>query len=77
MTSLSTLYLDRTGGKIAYDDTGDGPLVIMLPGMGPLRSEYRYLSPSLAKAGYRAVTADLRGQGESTPIWRSTRAPLT
>jgi pimeloyl-ACP methyl ester carboxylesterase len=71
VTSLSTLYLDRTGGKIAYDDTGDGPLVIMLPGMGALRSEYRYLSPSLAKAGYRAVTADLRGQGESTPIWRS------
>jgi pimeloyl-ACP methyl ester carboxylesterase len=37
----------------------------MLPGAGDLRSEYRFVVGSLAAAGYRVVTADLPGHGES------------
>jgi len=56
------------GQKLAYTDYGgsDGDLVLALPGMGALRSEYRFLAPELVKAGYHAVSVDLRGQGESS-----------
>jgi len=51
---------------LAYDDTGgSGPLVILLPGAGDVRSENRFLAPSLKDAGYRVINADLPGHGES------------
>ena len=57
-------------GKLAYTDYGgNGDLVLMLPGMGALRHEYRFLGPQLARAGFRAVAVDLRGQGESSTHW--------
>lgn len=56
-------------GTIAYDDEGSGPLVIMLPGLGDLRQEYRFLAPQLVEAGFRVVTADLRGHGQSSTGW--------
>ena len=61
----STRFLDRPGGRIAYDVAGEGPLVIAVPGMGDLRSAYRALAPALVDAGYRVATMDLRGHGES------------
>lgn len=60
-----TRFLDRPEGRIAYDVTGDGPLVVCTPGMGDLRSLYRFLTPALVEAGYRVATADLRGHGDS------------
>ncbi len=63
-------FFKRPEGTIAYDDSQeDGQVVIMWPGMGALRSEYRYLAPALVEAGYRVVTADLRGHF-SDPLWR-------
>ena len=67
--TASTRYLERAGGRLAYDDAGDGPLVVMLPGLGDLRQQYRFLAPELAGAGFRTVTADLRGHGESSTGW--------
>jgi len=61
----STAYLDRPGGRIAYDVTGGGPLVICLPGMGDVRSVYRFLAAALVDAGFRVATMDLRGHGDS------------
>lgn len=58
-------FLDRPGGRIAYDVAGDGPLVVCIHGMGDLRSSYRFLAPALVEAGYRVVTMDLRGHGDS------------
>ncbi len=37
--------------------------------MGDLRGEYRFLAPRLAEAGYRVVTLDVRGHGESSTHW--------
>lgn len=58
-------YLGRPGGRITFTNTGDGPLVILIPGMGDLRGTWRELVGPLAAAGYRVVTTDLRGHGDS------------
>ncbi len=61
-----TTTLQRPDGRIAYDDTGGtGPLVVGIPGMGDTRATFRFLTPALVDAGYRVVTMDLRGQGDS------------
>jgi pimeloyl-ACP methyl ester carboxylesterase len=60
-----TRYLERSGGRLAYDVAGSGPLVICAPGMGDVRGVYRFLAPVLVGAGYRVATMDLRGHGES------------
>ncbi|WP_368496950.1 alpha/beta fold hydrolase [Herbiconiux sp. A18JL235] len=65
----ATRFVSTGAGRIAYDAQGDtpghGPTLVMLPGMGELRSTYRHLAPLLVDAGYRVVTADLRGHGDS------------
>ncbi|MDR2983232.1 MAG: alpha/beta hydrolase [Nocardiopsaceae bacterium] len=66
-----TEYLDIPGGTIAYNEIGQGPLVVLSHGMGDHRQVYRFLAPKLAQAGYRVVSADLRGHGESSMEWKS------
>lgn len=60
-----TRYLTRPEGRLAYDITGTGPLVVCVPGMGDTRAEYRFLAPRLVAAGHTVVTLDLRGHGDS------------
>lgn len=68
--AANTRYLERPGGTIAYDVSGtSGPLVIMAPSLMDFRQEYRFLVPKLLRAGYRAVTVDIRGHGESSTHW--------
>ncbi len=68
--ALETRFLAVNGGRIAYDDTGgNGPLILAIPGMGDLRSEYRLLRPALEGAGYRVVTMDVRGFGATSARW--------
>jgi pimeloyl-ACP methyl ester carboxylesterase len=64
-----TDFLDVPGGRIAYDVTGTGPLVVLSHGIGDRRQAYRFLAPMLAQAGYRVANADLRGHGESSMDW--------
>ncbi|BEL03833.1 alpha/beta hydrolase [Actinoplanes sichuanensis] len=66
-----TQHLTIDGGTIAYDVTGDGPLVVLVPGIGNSRSAYRFVAPRLVDAGYRVATMDLRGAGESSAQWAS------
>jgi pimeloyl-ACP methyl ester carboxylesterase len=66
-----TEFLDVPGGRIAYDVTGSGPLVVLSHGIGDRRQAYRFLAPMLAQAGYRVANADLRGHGESSMGWAS------
>jgi pimeloyl-ACP methyl ester carboxylesterase len=66
-----TEFADIEGGRIAYDMTGQGPLVVLSHGIGDRRQAYRFLAPRLAQAGYRVAVADLRGHGESSMGWKS------
>lgn len=67
---MPTQFLHRPEGMIAFDDSGTtGPLVVLVPGMGDLRQEYRFLAPQLVAAGWRVVTMDIRGHGESSVKW--------
>jgi pimeloyl-ACP methyl ester carboxylesterase len=68
---LSTRFLDRPEGRVAYHVDGNGPLVVMVPGMGDLRSTYRFVAPVLAQAGYRVACTDLRGHGDSDTTFPS------
>jgi pimeloyl-ACP methyl ester carboxylesterase len=70
-TKPETAFLAVKGGRIAYEITGSGPLVVCIPGMGDLRSSYRHLVPLLVAAGYRVVTTDLRGHGDSDTTFTS------
>jgi pimeloyl-ACP methyl ester carboxylesterase len=68
---MTTSFLDRPTGRLAYELTGDpdGALVVLSPGMGDLRSTFEGLAERLAAEGARVVTADLRGHGESSTGW--------
>lgn len=66
-----TEFLDIDGGRIAYDITGQGPLVVLSHGIGDHRQAYRFLAPKLAAAGYRVAKVDMRGHGESSMGWAS------
>lgn len=73
---MQTQFFTRPEGTLAYTDYGgDGDLALMLPGMGALRSEYRYLAPRLKEAGYHPVAVDLRGHGESSASWPAYDVP--
>jgi pimeloyl-ACP methyl ester carboxylesterase len=61
----TTVYLARPDGRVAYEVAGEGPLVVLVPGMGDLRAAYRFLAPVLRAAGYRVASTDLRGHGDS------------
>src|SRR4030081_1532126 len=71
LDNSSTVYLTRPGGRIGYDVSGEGPLVILVPGMGDLRTGYRFLAPGLREAGYRVACTDLRGHGASDATFAS------
>lgn len=64
--------LDRPEGRVAYTVEGpaDGPLVVLVPGMGDLRSTWRALVGPLVAAGYRTAVTDLRGHGDSDTTFR-------
>ena len=73
---MNTRFLTVPGGQLAYDDTETaGPVVLCVHGMGETRGVYRFLRPRLVAAGYRVITADLRGCGESTAKWDDYSTP--
>lgn len=69
MTKYLSILTTDGERKLAYDDTGVGPLVIAMTGMGDVREQYRFLRRDLVAAGYRVVTVDARGFGDSSPEW--------
>jgi pimeloyl-ACP methyl ester carboxylesterase len=64
--------IQRDQGTLAYaDHGGTGRVVLCLPSLGDTAAEYRFLTPELQKAGYRVLTADLRGHGQATTTFTS------
>lgn len=70
------MQLNVTGGTLAYEVTGSGPLVVLAHGLGDSRQAYRFVVPALVEAGYRVAAVDLRGCGESSVDW-ATRGPTS
>ena len=68
-----THHLSRPEGRIAYslDGPAAGPLVVLIPGMGDLRSTWRELTGPLVDAGHRVAVMDLRGHGDSDTTFRT------
>jgi pimeloyl-ACP methyl ester carboxylesterase len=58
-------WLEVEGGRVAYEVSGEGPLVVCVPGMGDVRGVFRHTVPALVEAGYRVAVMDLRGHGDS------------
>lgn len=63
------MQLNVTGGTLAYEVSGSGPLVVLAHGLGDSRQAYRFVIPALVEAGYRVAAVDLRGCGESSVDW--------
>lgn len=69
-TSAQTQFISTEGGRIAFEDTGgNGSAILAIPGMGDLRSEYRFIRPALQQAGCRVIIMDARGFGETSAQW--------
>ncbi len=58
------------GTRIAWDELGSGPAVVLVHGLGSSRRRWRLARQVLADAGFRALRYDLRGFGESSPADR-------
>src|SRR3954453_1147192 len=69
MEDVVTESLNIAGNTIAYDLTGEGPLVVLANGMGDSRNSYRFVVPALVAAGYRVANVDIRGTGDSSLGW--------
>ncbi|MDZ5662406.1 alpha/beta hydrolase [Nocardioides sp. S-58] len=64
-----TEHLRIGDNALAYDVSGDGPLVVLAHGIGDSRHSYRFLAPALVDAGFRVANLDIRGCGESSLGW--------
>lgn len=77
-SSIFTQFLATEGdSSIAYDvllgsSTTSGMTFILIPSLGDIRQEYRYLAPLLHANGENTVVrVDLRGMGESSTSFTS------
>lgn len=64
---MSIQHYDRPDGShIAFEALGRGAPVLLVHGLGSDRTRWKAQVPVLTGRGYRAITLDLRGCGEST-----------
>lgn len=72
--ALHTLPVES--GELVWEDHGgQGQALLLLPGLGDRRQVYRHLVPLLLDEGFRVITADLRGQGDSRPAFATYDLP--
>jgi pimeloyl-ACP methyl ester carboxylesterase len=70
-------HIERPQGRVAYTVEGSGPLLVLVPGMGDLRSTWRDVAPALVAQGYRVAITDLRGHGDSDTTFTTHGDPAT
>ena len=58
-------YVELSDGRMHVASMGQGDPVLLLSGFAQTWWEWRELMPALAKAGFRALAIDLRGEGWS------------
>src|SRR5919198_2637439 len=73
-----TSWLDVPGGRLALEDEGSGPPIVLVHSAIVNRRSWDALTPLLLGAGYRVIRYDMRGCGESTTeaVEYSPRADL-
>ena len=59
-------FVQRGGLRMHYLSMGTGPVVVLQHKLGGWAADWRRIAPALAKAGYRVVSIDMPGHGEST-----------
>lgn len=71
----SPLFVDHTGGSIAWREAGEGPPVVFLHGLGGTRSAW---GPQLRKLSehFRCIAWDMPGYGDSHPVEPMTYAAI-
>ncbi|MET0700945.1 MAG: alpha/beta fold hydrolase [Mycobacterium sp.] len=57
-------YLELHGERVAYQDAGDGEVLLLIHGMAGSSATWRGVIPQLAK-NFRVIAPDLLGHGES------------
>jgi pimeloyl-ACP methyl ester carboxylesterase len=62
----ATLWIDVPGGRIAAEDEGAGPPIVLVHSAIVNRRAWDALTPLLVEAGHRVIRYDMRGFGEST-----------
>jgi pimeloyl-ACP methyl ester carboxylesterase len=60
-------YAERNGAKIYYESRGEGPVLLLLEGLGYGLWMWRGQSPKL-ESRFRLLLLDNRGVGQSTPL---------
>jgi 3-oxoadipate enol-lactonase len=61
-----TLWIDVHGARLAAEDHGDGPPIVLVHSAIVNRHAWDQVVPLLVEAGYRAISYDMRGFGDST-----------
>ena len=65
-TTSETIWIDVPGGRLAAQDEGEGPPVLLVHSAVVNRRSWNGVVPGLVAAGYRVLRYDMRGFGEST-----------
>lgn len=65
-TTGKPIWLDVPGARLALEDEGSGPPIVLVHSAIVNRRSWDALTPLLVAAGYRVVRYDMRGFGEST-----------
>jgi pimeloyl-ACP methyl ester carboxylesterase len=64
------LAVERKGHRLAGESIGDGPPIVLLHGITATRRYVVHGSKVLARRGYRQISYDARGHGQSYPAPR-------
>jgi peroxiredoxin len=71
MTELNTSSLEKTKAiKLAYNDYGSGQPIVLIHGWPLNKAMWEYQEETLVNAGYRVISYDRRGFGESSKPWQ-------
>jgi pimeloyl-ACP methyl ester carboxylesterase len=60
-----TIWIDIPGGRLAAQDEGAGPPIVLVHSAIVNRRSWDFVVPRLVDAGYRCIRYDMRGFGES------------
>ncbi len=63
----SPFELDSAGTSLAGEEVGEGPPVVLLHGLTATRRYVLHRSLALVRRGYRQISYDARGHGDSSP----------